>query len=431
MIPTRRLILAALLPAFVGMFAIVYRSVWIPLLALDLVLMVIAIGDAVLARGKLEVSREFGAVQSVGKPFKVTIAIRNVGSPALQLRFTEDLPGTAEGLPASVALPAAQTTRVTYPLRIDRRGEHPFGPITFRWASPLGFWERQTRMLIPGAAKVYPDFAQLRSYGIAARSDESRLPTRTRRRPGGENEFERLRPYVPGDPYRHVDWRATARRGEFVSREYGQEVNQNLILMVDAGRMMGAENGDLTSFDRALNAALMMGQVALRHGDRVGLLIFDRKVRVWLPPKGGARGGARLIRASYDVFPSFEEPDYALAFRHLSTHVRRRSLVVLFTSVIDEANADLAEALVKGLTSRHLPVCVWLRDSGIMELLEKTAEIDEDVYARGAAAEILGWRERSLTRLRQRGALVVDADPDRLTPALLANYLDIKARRLL
>jgi uncharacterized protein (DUF58 family) len=254
---------------------------------------------------------------------------------------------------------------------------------------------------------------------------------RVRRRPGGENEFERLRPYVPGDPYRHIDWRATARRGDFVSREYGQEVNQNLIFLLDTGRMMSAANGSLTSFDHALNAALMMAQVALRHGDRVGFLAFDHQIRAWLPPRGGTRSGGRLIRATYDLFPSLAEPDYAMAFRHLSKRVRRRSLVVLLTAVVDEPNAALSSALVRGLAGRHLPLCVWVRDGELTALAEGPAEKRSDAYVRAAAAEIVGWREKALANVRRSGALVVDSPPERLTPQLLSRYLEIKARRML
>ena len=431
MIPTVRLVWFAAFPALFALTAAFVPAAILPMLGIDLALIVVSALDAVFTRGAVEVARHSPPIQAVGRPFQVTLEVQNVGSRDLSLRITDDAPGAAEGLPASLALGRGQRANVSYPLLIDRRGEHPFGPVSVRFRSPLGLWERQQRFSVPGGVRVYPDFAQLRSYGLQAREAEQRLPVRTRRRPGGENEFERLRPYVAGDPYRHIDWRATARRGDFVSREFGQEVNQNLILLIDAGRMMSGSNGALTSFDHALNAALMMGQVALRHGDRVGLLVFDKEVRVWLPPKGGARAGSRLIRATYDVFPTLHEPDYALAFRHLSHHVRRRSLVVLITSVVDEVNAEMTETLVGALSTRHLPLCVWLRDSDVDALADAKATSPGDPYVRAAAAELLTWRERSLAELRRRGALVVDAPPSALTPRLLNQYLEIKARRLL
>lgn len=431
MIPAFRLVLLACFPVVLAFVAVMLPGVVVPMIAFDIVLLLVAVVDLAMAFGAVQVERSFGPVQAIGRTFDITLTIRNEGRRRLQVRINDDFPGLAEGLPIALRLRRHERTAVVYSGQIDRRGEHRFGPVTVRWRSPLGLWERQRSCPVDGAVRVYPDFAQLRSYGLAARNDERRAPVRSRRRPGGENEFERLRPYVAGDPYRHIDWRATARRRDFVTREFGQEVNQNLILLLDCGRMMSARNGAMSSFDHALNAALMMGQVALRHGDRVGLMAFDRTIRVWLPPKGGARSGSRLIRGTYDVFPTLHEPDYALAFRHLSHRVRRRSLVVLFTSVVDEVNAELTDNLLKGLAGRHLPLCVWIRDMDVHDLLERPAASPVDSYIRGAAAEIAGWRERTLANVRRRGALVVDAPPDRLTPDLPGRYLEIKARRLL
>lgn len=402
-----------------------------PMVAFDLLLLGVLLLDSFGSGAKLDVARTVGAVQAVGRPADVVLTLMNRSARGLNLQVV-DTPPAAEPSPILEArVPGQQAVELEYQTAIPRRGLHAFGPITVRWTSRLGLWHRQRRFSVEDAVRVYPDFAQLRTWGMDARVGEERAPVRARRRPGGENEFQRLRPYVPGDPYRHIDWRATARRGEFVTREFGQESNQNVIFLIDAGRMMSADHGGLTAFDHALNAALMMSQVALKHGDRVGLLVFDDKIRSWLPPKGGKRSGSRLIRATYDVFPSMGEPDYALAFRHLSLRVRRRSLVVLFTAVVDEVNAGLADSLVRGLASRHLPMAVWLRDPALDAYLDQPAKGPLDPWLRGASAELALGREKTLAGLRRKGALVVDAGIDELTPALLSRYLEVKARRLL
>lgn len=431
MIPTRRLVLAAALPLVLAFAALPVAGMMYPWAAANVLLALIAAIDLLFARGAVEASREVAPVQAIGRRFEVALTVRNVGSRGLSVRVTDDPPGRREGLPASLSIGANEAVTAHYVATVDRRGAHAFGPVAVRWSSPLGLWERQKNLDVETKLRVYPDFAQLRRTTAIGRAGDTRQPVRARRRPGGENEFERLRPYVPGDPYRHIDWRATARRGDFVTREFQQEANQNLVLLLDAGRMMGMRFGPMTAFDHALNAALLLGQAGLRHGDRVGLLAFDQQIRSWVAPKGGARAGSRLIRGTYDVFPSVAEPDYGLAFRHLTHHVKRRSLVVLFTTVVDEVQLGLAEILVKALATRHLPLCVWLRDPEQEALLDAPATNPEDSYVRGAAAELAGWRERSLLALKRRGALVVDCRPDQLAPELLANYLEIKARRLL
>ena len=126
-----------------------------------------------------------------------------------------------------------------------------------------------------------------------------------------------------------------------------------------------------------------------------------------------------------------DEPDYALAFRYLTGRVRRRSLVVLLTTVVDEVNADLAARVGHALALRHLPLVVWIRDPEIDALLASESMTPSAQYTRGAAAEMMAWRERSLAALRKRGALVVDANPEALSLDLLGRYLEIKARQLL
>lgn len=430
-VPTRALVLLSVLPLLASLGAAFSRAVLLPLVALDLVLAAVALLDWLVASGRVAVGRAVAPVQAVGRPFEVAVRVENVGRRTLRFFLTDDAPGTASGIPTEIRLPRGAAEEITYHTTVERRGHHRFGDVIVRIHSPLGLWYLQRAYEIEGAVRVYPDFAQLRETGLRGRLSEQRVPGRARRRPGGESEFQRLRPYVAGDPYRHIDWKATARRRDLVTREFGQESNQNLVFLLDCGRTMSAQSAGLSAFDHALNAMVLLGQVALRHRDRVGLLAFDRSIRAWLPPAGGARSASRLIRATYDLDPTLDEPDYALAFRFLSRHVRRRSLVVVLTAVMDEVNGDLASALIQGLGSRHLPLCAWLRDTDLDELLHRAAPHPQDVYVRAAAADLAGWRDRALADLRHRGALVVDAAPAELTTGLLHRYLEIKARRLL
>lgn len=431
MIPSRLLVLLVCVPLALSLGAIAVPWLFLPALLIDGLLLLVSVVDVLSARAHPRVERDVDPVQAAGRPFEVKLRVSEDNGRPLRIRLTDDPPGEPLGLPLEFELPPDQTVELRYTLQVGNRGRHEFGPVTVRWGSPLGLWQIQRRLPVQTELRVYPNFGALRRFGVNTELWARRAPVRTRRRPGGENEFERLRPYVAGDPYRSIDWRATARRREFVTREFGQESNQNVIFLLDASRMMSARWGDLTGFDHALNAAVTMGQTALRHGDRVGMLVFDREVRVWLPPKGGARTGSRLIRGTYDVFPRLEEPDYAMALRHLSRHVRRRSLVVLLTTAIDDVNAEAAEAVVAALRGRHLTIAVWLRDTDLDETIRRPARDEADVWRRAAASELALWRERNLQRLRQRGALVVDCPHDALTPQLLDQYLEVKARRLL
>lgn len=428
MIPTGRLVALAALPLLLGGMSIL-STAWIaPMVAVDLVLLVLVVVDVGISRHALKVGRRCGSIQAVGRPFEVELTLRNEGRRELSLRLVDTVP-TADPQTHTVRVGALSELSLRYSAVISRRGAHRLGPVTVRVRSRLGLFDRQVRHEVGTDVRVYPTFRQLRSWGLLAREAQQRAPVRVRRRPGGESEFERLRPYVRGDSYRHVDWKATARRRTLVTREFGQEVNQNVLFLVDAGRMMSAEVHGRPMFDHALDAALTLGQVALRRGDRVGLVLYDDKIRAWCPPRGGARAGFGLIRASYDVFASDREPDHALAMRWIGQRVRRRSLVVLITSVIDDANAELLEKVASTMSRRHLPLCVWLRDPELEALAHRGQ--DEGPFVAAAAAELLEERALQLERTERRGSLVLDVRPGDLTANLLASYLDIKARRLL
>ena len=433
MIPSGRLVALLGLPVVLGLVWMAVPAALPVLLGFDVLLLLVAGLDAWRSGGQVRVSRAHGELQAVGRPFDVELQVENRGARPLDLWVSDDAPGEPEGLPLSLALDAGAAARFVYPTTVHRRGRHRFGAMAARWRSPWGLWWRQVRAhsAEEDAVRVYPDFSFLRQAGLKARLDERQLPVRTRRRPGGDSEFERLRHYVQGDPYRHIDWKATARRQRFITRQYTQEANQNVIFLLDTGRMMTMSMGELTAFDHALNAALALGHAALQHGDRVGLLAFDSEVRAWMPPRGGTRTASRLIHGTYDLFPRLEEPDHAGAFRHLAGAVSRRSLVVLLTAVQDQVNADAAAAVARALGSRHLPLCVWLRDPRLDALASQPADDEASFYGRGAAAELLAWRAEALAGLRRRGVLVVDTAPEDLSTALLSRYLEIKARRLL
>ncbi len=430
-IPTGPLVALSLLPLAASLGVLLEPGWLVPVVALDLVIGIVAGVDLALTRGRLQVTRHVDAVQAVGREFPVCLTLRNPVGRRRLLQVGDDAPGTAVGLPVAVDVNGHRSVEVTYRVTVERRGRHDFGDVAVRVRSPLGLWQTQRRFVGDDHVRVYPDFAQLRETGFRGRLSDERAPVHSRRRPGGENEFQRLRPYVAGDPFRHVDWKASARSRDLVTREFGQESNQNLIFLLDCGRMMSSRSGGLTAFDRALNAAILLGQVAARHGDRVGLLAFDDQPRVWLPPKAGSRDGSRLVRATYDLEPSLREPDYAAAFRQLARTVRRRSLVVLLTQVIDEVNAELATQLVQTLAGRHLPIAVWLRDEDVERKLNEPTDGPIGPYVRAAAAHVVGWRERALETLSRRGAFVLDVRREDLTPRLLHRYLEVKARRLL
>jgi uncharacterized protein (DUF58 family) len=285
--------------------------------------------------------------------------------------------------------------------------------------------------LISAHFDVYPDVHAARSLELLRRQGRQDARLGSLRVRGGDTEFERLRPYQRGDEVRHIDWRASARRDDATVRQYQAESNQNVVFAIDVGRSMRGEHGGLTSVDHAMNAALLAADVALRGGDRAGMMAFDDAPRTFLAPSGGRTGGAKLTRAVYALEAGLAATDYRAAMAFLRSQVRARSLFVVFTNLLEPRSArDLASSL-RGLLPRHLPLCVLMRDLDVEALALSPSKGDADLYVRAAAAEAIAWRDAIITKLRRAGVLVLDAAPGDVTPELVKSYLDIKARRLL
>ncbi len=434
MVPTRRLAVFAFLATLVALVAGYVAPARGAMALLDAVLLLAAAGDAALSAGRrLDVERQAPAIFSVGRPNLVTLVLRNRTGRTLRGTFADDPLDSCEALgnPGPFELPPRAAIAVRYEVVPSRRGARTFGAVTVRYASPLGLVARQETFPLPARVDVYPDVHAARALELLRRQGRQDARLGSLRVRGGDTEFERLRPYQVGDEIRHVDWRASARRDDVTVRQFQAESNQNVVFALDVGRSMRGDTGGLSAIDHALNAALLTADVALRGGDKAGLMVFDEVPRQFVPPTGGRAGGRKLTRAVYALEAGLAATDYQAAMAYLRAQVRVRSLFIVFTNLLDPRSAKELATAVKGLMPRHLPLCVLLRDTDVEALATAPSPSVDDLFVRAAAAESLAWRDTLIRGLRNAGVLVLDARPADLTPELVKGYLDVKARRLL
>jgi uncharacterized protein (DUF58 family) len=435
MIPSARLVLLAIAPVLFALASVVDATLLWPMLAIDGAIVLVALADLILGLGHTVTAQRLPpGVLSIGRENPVSVELASRVRRRLVLLLNDDLPVelVANDLPARAVIAPRGRATVTYHVRPSRRGAFELGDHHLRHPTPLGLWWRQVRVRARDGVRVYPDVRAVRTYDLLARQNREALMARAVRLRGGETEFERLRDHQRDDPFRFIDWKATARRQKLTVREHQKERDQIVVSVLDCGRLMTAETAGLSAFDHALNATLMMGHVASRAGDQIGMAAFDRQVRAYLPPTGGAGATQRLIATAYDLHPDLVETDYAAAFELLSRRLRKRALVVLFTQIVDEVSAHSLLRFMRSLPRRHLPLCVLFRDGDVDRLLE-TDEVPGDLgwYVRGAAAETVLWRDRLVRDLKAGGAHVLQPLPKDLTPALVTRYLQIKAQQLL
>lgn len=434
MIPSRILVLALVVPLVLGMAVTVDAALVWPMLAADGAIVVAALLDAALSRStRVSVVRSCDPVFSIGRSNRVVLELRSHATRWLDVLVTDDLleHAVAPALPLRVRLPPRGRATVGYDVVPSRRGTHALGDHHVRFGSVLGLWIRQLRVADQQPVRVYPDVQAVRAYELLARTDRASELVRAIRRHGGESEFECLREYSRDDEYRSIDWKATARRHKLISRQYQLERNQSIVFALDSGRLMSEPVGGMPLFDHALNSALMLACVAARAGDHIGAFAFADTVQSFVAPIGGADVVRRIVRSVFDVHPTLVETDFRAAFVRLGAQLRKRSLIVLFTQVIDDRSANELLTVTRSLGPRHLVLCVLLRDPGLDALARPADPGPAELYTAAAAAELLGWRDRLVRELQRSRALVLDVAPTAMTPQLLQRYLDIKVRQLL
>ena len=335
-----------------------------------------------------------------------------------------------QGLPRALKLKPLVTSSVAYTLTPTARGRFVFEGVHLRVHAPWRLWRQRRQLPPPMTVRVYPNFAPLTRFALFSAEQASRLVgAHLKRRRGEGTDFHQMREYRIGDSLRQIDWKATSRARKLISREYQDEKNQQLLLMIDTGRRMMASEGGLSHFDHVLNAALVVSYLALRQGDGVGLFAAGGESR-WVAPQRGMGTIDTLLRASYDLQAQPVATDYLAAATELSLRQRRRSLVMLVTNVRDEDIEDLLVA-VRLLQRQHLVCVASLRERELDAALDEPVESVQDAARAGAIARYLQQRSDAHEALRSHRVMVLDVTAEALPGALVERYLAVKRDGLL
>jgi uncharacterized protein (DUF58 family) len=427
-VPSKRLLWTGvlLLGAAIGVSIWGFREAWLVLAAAALAG---SLGDA-LAAARLPTPpavRRVPASLAVGVHTEVAMRVANPGTRALRFVLHDHHPASfeAEGLPRSLRLAPGRWTELRYQVRPVARGEARFLRTELRILSPLGLWQVKRWSGEEQAVRVYPNFRALAKYTLLATDNRlSQIGVLQVRRRGEGTEFHQLREYRQGDPQRAIDWKATSRTARLIAREYAEEKDQRVLLVIDCGRRMASKDDDLSHFDHTLNAALLLAHVALRQGDAVGMLTMGG-VHRYLEPRKSIGAVHSLLNRVYDLEPTLAVPDYDQAARDVMRHLRRRALVILLTNLRDEDDDTLLPAL-RLLRTRHLVVLASLREAIISRALSARVDSFDRAVTHAAAAEYLAMRERVFRRIGAAGVLALDVEPDRLPIMLVNRYLELK-----
>jgi uncharacterized protein (DUF58 family) len=433
LLPTRKLLILLALPA-AALLVFPRPATAAVVLGYDAALLAVA-WISVLASPRphqIDVRRALPEHLSLGAANRIGWDLRNLAATALKFELTDDVPASIQREEPAVSgtlLPRA-SAEVRYAVTPTRRGRYDLGDVFLRWQMQLGLLVRQRRFRLRDSVKVYPNVSNLARYELAAQrhrmAEIGLSPVRLR---GRGSMFESLRDYVVGDDLADVAWKATARHGRLMIRNYETERSQNVLVVLDCGRLMVPEVDRLSRLDCAINATLLLTYAAMKQGDHIGLVAFSNRVEAYVPPVKGRAAILRMNEALYRLEARLCESDYEQVCKFLALRHRKRSLLVILTDVIDRAASATLLSYTAHFARYHLPLCVTLRNLQVERLAAAEPREPADCFTKAAALGMLARRAEALGHMRQSGVDVLDVDPGQLTPKLISRYLLLKARK--
>ena len=378
-------------------------------------------------------SRQLPGNLPLGRWSEVRLSLVHSYPRPLRLDIFDHLPAgmASEHLPLSVELAPGLSTDCGYRVRPLERGHFRFERCEITLPSPLGLWQGRRYLALPGETRVYPDFARLHGAQLlAVDSWLSQLGVRQQPRRGLGLEFHQLREFRDGDSLRQIDWKATARKHTPIVREYQDERDQQILFLLDCGRRMRSQDGELSHFDHALNACLLLAYVALRQGDAVGIATFAGQRERFLAPAKGSTQLNVLLNAVYDLETTRQPADYATAANLVLARQRRRALVVVISNLRDEDDEELLAA-VRRLGRQHRVLIASLREEVLDRLAQTPVQSHADALAYCGTLDYLEARGRLHERLAAQGVPLLDVRPGELGPELVGRYLAWKKAGML
>ena len=329
---------------------------------------------------------------------------------------------------ASISARAAKI--IHYSLRPVKRGAYNFGKINIYVISVLGLVKRRFQFNEPRDVPVYPSYLQMRKYQLMAIHNRlSEAGVKKMRRIGHSMEFEQIKEYVWGDDYRTVNWKATARKGQLMVNHFTDEKSQQIYCLIDKGRTMKMPFEGLSLLDYAINASLVLTNVALLKQDKAGLITFSEKLGNVLMADKKATQMQAILETLYNQKTRYLESDFERLYAHVRTRITQRSLLVLFTNFESMTGLQRQLPYLRKMAQNHLLLVVFFENTELRDVTNAAADNVESVYIKTIAEKFSFEKKLIVKELQQYGILSILTPPQNVTVNTLNKYLELKARQ--
>ncbi len=383
--------------------------------------------------GRIEAYRDAPARFSNGDLNTVTLRIHNAYPFVLKAIVIDELPIQFQERhwQRLVTVRPGETQDLPYQLQPKERGVYAFGRLHLFIGSPLNIVRRRCTFELEQDIQVYPSYVHLRRFQLETQGSTQDAGRQRLRRTGLSLEFEQIKDYVPGDDYRTVNWKASARKGQLMVNNYVEERSQPIYCVIDKGRLMKMPFQGMTLLDYAINASLALINVALGRQDKAGLITFSRKLDQFLPADRKASQMEAVLETLYNQDTEFKESDFEQLYAQLRHRLKQRSLLILFTNFESIHSLRRQLPYLRSIGRYHLLVTVFFDNTELHALQQSDATTLEDVYIKTIADRFLYEKKLMAKELAQFGILSVFTSPENLTVQTINKYLEIKARQAL
>ena len=414
-------------------------QVWSPLFYVGASLLVLfgllLVADIVLlwTRRGFTATRQCSSRFSNGDDNPVSLQVENNYPFAIKLNIIDEIPYIFQrrDLDFTMRLQAGEKGTVDYTLRPTKRGVYGFGYIRGFVSSPIGLVQRRFTCDKPTDVAVYPSYLMLNKYEFLALSHNlTEMGIKRIRRVGNNTEFEQIKSYVQGDDYHHINWTASARTHQLMVNVYTDERSQQIINVIDKGRIMQQAFGGMTILDYAINASLVLSYVALHRDDKAGIITFAEKLGDFVKPDRSPTQMNDILECLYRQTTDFAESDYSSLVVNVNHLVGRRSLLVLYTNFFDYTSMLRQLPYLRQLNSRHRLLVVFFIDEERREFINQQPHSIKDYYEHSIAEKIDHEQNLIINTLRQYGIYSLLTLPQNLSVNVINRYLEMKSRQL-
>ena len=400
-------------------------------------LVIFVLLDVVLlffSKGSLVLERHLPDRFSNGDSNEVLFSVLNEYVFPVQITLLDEVPSQLQWRDFKIEfeLKPGKQIQTSYMVRPLQRGEYHFGKTNLLVKTPFNLIFRRIKFGESEMVKVYPSFLNLEKYELSAISQTLKLSGQKRlKKIGQSTEFDHIKNYVFGDDPRHINWKASARSNGLMINHYVDEKSQPIYCVIDKGRPMKMPFEGMTLLDYSINASLVLSNVAIKKGDRAGLVTFQHKPETFISAQKRNLQINYLLETLYNQHTNFNEPDFASLYWFLMQKVKQRSLMLLFTNFESVYTLERQLTYLKLINRHHLLLLIFFKNTELDKVIRDPSSSTIEVYNKSIAKQIADEKSSIQKILMQNGIMSLYTSPENLNVDVINKYIEIKTKRLL